>query len=463
MNHYKNKTNRSSRLMPKLPIVAIIGRPNSGKSSLFNRLIRKRHAIISDIPGTTRDTIAHRIETPDMNYLLLDTGGIGGGSQDSDMESNVQKQAHLAIQHADLIIFTVDATEDLTSSDYAVVDVLRKQRRTHVPVILVLSKCDNLERAEEAFSQAYAFGITDNVIATSAMNKMGIEQLQEQIVHELKKLHFDTQEKSENQKEENTPRVAIIGKPNVGKSSLINAFMTEKQRELGGRIVSDTPGTTRDASDTFIKHDDKEYLFIDTAGIRRKSHIVEEIENYAYLRSIKALEQSDIAVLVLDATEDINRQDKRIAQMALQEGKGFLLLLNKIDIFEGKHRQIVLQKVQHALSFCRFIPILPCSAKTREGLLKIFDLIALINENRRRRIPTKELHNWYEGVAHGQSVAQLSSIKHITQASDIPPTFVLFTKNSKKIQLSHLRYLENQMRLTFGFEGTPIRWVMKAG
>ncbi|PIP65770.1 ribosome biogenesis GTPase Der [Candidatus Peregrinibacteria bacterium CG10_big_fil_rev_8_21_14_0_10_49_16] len=449
--------------MPKLPIVAIIGKPNSGKSSLFNRLIRKWHAIVSDIPGTTRDTIVHRIETQDLSYLLLDTGGIGGGSRDKDLEDDVERQAHLAIENADLVVFVLDALHDLTASDYAVADVLRKQKRGHVPVLLVLSKCDNPERADELLPHVYSLGIAEDVIVTSAVHRMGIDQLETEIVHALQKLHFGVEAGSDERAADSCPRIAVVGTPNVGKSSLINAFMTEGQRKSASRIVSNLPGTTRDASDTLVKHDGKEYLFVDTAGMRRKAHVKEDIESYAYLRSIKAVEQSDIVVLVLDAQDRISRQDKRLARMALEEGKGLLILLNKIDTLAGEEREAKTYEVRRALSFCQFVPLLPCSAETREGLLKIFDLLALIQINRARRIPTKELHNWYEQVAYGQSVTQLSSAKHITQASDIPPTFVLFTKQPKKIQLSHLRYLENQMRSTFGFEGTPIRWVTKAG
>lgn len=446
--------------MPKLPTVAIIGRPNTGKSTLFNRLIGRRRAIVSDTPGTTRDHVAARVE-PDNDaipYLLVDTGGMGGGTADVDLEDDVHQQSLLALEHADVIVFTLNSREELTSSDFEIVDLLRKHKQKHVPVLLVLTKCDDPATLGESLPQYYQLGIADQIIPISAPHRIGIEELEAEINKKLSALNFtkDTEEKPEKA----IPRVAIIGKPNVGKSSLVNAFMSENQRQKSPLLVSDIPGTTRDSTDTIIRYHDQEYSFVDTAGIRRKKSTEGEIETYAYFRSIQALEECDIAVLVLDASEPVSKQDKRIAGIAVEEGKGIIILANKIDKLEGDARSQALRHIEYELSFCKYATILPCSANTREGLLKIFDMIEMVQRNRVRRIPTKELNDWYKDCIYGQPMASLIS-KHITQSEDVPPTFVIFVNDPKRVQVTQLRFLDNNIRKVFGFEGTPIRWITK--
>tara|TARA_Y100000310_G_scaffold344158_1_gene455437 strand:- start:2029 stop:3375 length:1347 start_codon:yes stop_codon:yes gene_type:complete len=446
--------------MPTLPAVAIIGRPNTGKSTLFNRLVGRRKAIVSDIPGTTRDHVAHRIEGEEVDYLLLDTGGMGGGTEDSDLEDDVHRQSLLALEHADAIVLTINSREELTSSDFEIIDILRKNKRDHVPVILVATKCDNPEETDEALPHYYELGIAKRVIAVSAPHKIGIDDLQDAIESELKALHFQKDEKDETQ---SIPKISIIGKPNVGKSSIVNAFMSETQREKSPMLVSEIPGTTRDTTDTTIRYHEQEYLFMDTAGIKKRKQTMDsEIETHAYFRSVKALEMCDICVLVLDANEPVSRQDKRIAAMATEEGKGLIILLNKIDLLESDQKKSVFAAVEYELQFCRFASIIPCSAESREGLLKIFEAIESVQRNRTRRLPTKDLHRWFRDTVASHPMGSLASAKHITQAEELPPTFVIFVKNPQKVQITQLRTLENNLRRTYAFEGTPIRWITKA-
>ncbi|MDD5103316.1 MAG: ribosome biogenesis GTPase Der [Candidatus Peribacteraceae bacterium] len=446
--------------MPLLPTVAIIGRPNTGKSTLFNRLVGKRLAIESEVAGTTRDHVSHLLETKTVDFLLLDTGGMGGGTDDKSFEQDVHRQSLLALENADLILFTINSREELTKGDHTIFDLLRRNRRRHVPVILVPTKCDNPETLEDKLVEYLALGISDVVIPVSAPHAIGTEELVDAIVKELKKLHFKKQEKA---KASDPPKVAVIGKPNVGKSSLINAFMSDPQRKISPMLVSDIPGTTRDAVDTTIRFEEREYLFIDTAGIRRRTKVEEGVEHYAVLRSIQALEQCDVALLVLDATAPVSHQDQRLAALAMESGKGLILLLNKIDTLKSEERAAKIAELELSLSFCRFAPLLPCSATTRDGLLKVFPLIAQVQQNRLRRIPTSELHRWFTDAVYGQPLKVLSKTKHLTQADEVPPTFVLFVKNPRDIRPSELRFLENRLRSMFDFTGTPVRWITKSG
>lgn len=445
--------------MARLPLVAIIGRPNTGKSTLFNRMVGSRIAIESEVAGTTRDHIAHKMENDELDYLLLDTGGMGGGTEDEDFEENVHGQSLLAIANADLILFTINAREELTSSDQEIVQILRKRKRGHVPVFFVPTKCDNNKVAEEARLTCMEIGLGETIYPVSAFHGIGVGDLEEGIIAELKKLHF---EKAAKGSEKSMTRIAIIGKPNVGKSSMINALMSEEQRQTSPRLVSDIPGTTRDTTDTVIRYEGKEYLFVDTAGLKRNAKTQEGIDQYAMLRSIQALQEADIAVLLVDAHEPISKQDKRIADLAVESGKGLLILLNKSDLLTPEEKKEKLIETEAALSFCPFAVKLFVSAKTRAGLLKMFDQLETIKTNRERRIPTKELRNWFSRTIEGQPMRPLNTAKHITQAEELPPTFVLFVRDPSKIEESKLRFLERRMREAFDFSGTPVRFLMRA-
>lgn len=448
--------------MAKLPVVAIIGRPNTGKSTLFNRFVGSRRAIVSDTPGTTRDHVVYRIERDDMDFLLLDTGGMGGGSVDTDFEKDVSSQSTVALSSADLILFTINTQEPMTSSDQNVLEILRKEKRSHVPVIIVATKCDSPGQAEDAVMEYQALGIADDVVPISAVHNVGVGDLEETIIRHLKTLHFEKKKKEDELSAERPPRIALVGRPNVGKSSLVNAFMSEPQRKLSSRMVSDVPGTTRDSSDTVILNEGKEFVFVDTAGLRRKSRVDEDLEYYSNMRSIQAIEDSDVTVLMLDAKDVVSKQDKRIASLAVEAGKAMIIFINKADELTPEEREEKEAEVRASLPFCRFATLMFGSAKTRDGILKIFPLIESAQRNRMRRIPHKELMRWFEAATPRIPAQALAKSKYVTQAEELPPTFVIFVKDPKKVGVSQLRYLENNIRNMFAFEGTPIRWITKA-
>ena len=448
-----------SGLMAQVPMVAIIGRPNTGKSTLYNRLIGRQHAIVTETPGTTRDHVAGMIEGEAVDYLLVDTGGMGGGTEDTDLEGDIEKQSRLALANADLILFTVSSRDDITSSDLAVADILRREKRRHVPVLIVITMCDNPAATDEILPTFYELGIGDRLLPVSAPHNLGIDDLKAAIEEALQALHFG----KTTEPPQDAITVALLGRPNVGKSSIINALMSDTQRAAAPRLTSETAGTTRDAVDTTIQHEGKTYVFTDTAGLRHGAQPDNDIEVYAEFRALRALERSDIAVLALDATQPVSRQDKRIADLVADSGKGLILLLNKIDLVPTSEREAVTKEARAALAFCRFAPILAGSATTRQGLLKLFPLLETVAQNRTRRIVTQDLHRWFLDVAQGQPLGQLAQSKHITQAEELPPTFVVFVRDPKRVPVSQLRYLERRLRETFAFEGTPVRWITKRG
>ncbi len=447
--------------MARLPTVAIIGRPNTGKSTLFNRLVGRRQAIVSEVAGTTRDHVAARVEEEDIDYLLVDTGGIGGGSSDADLEDDVSAQTLIAMESADLILFTIVASEDLTASDWNVTEMLRKKRKRHVPVIIVATKCDRSDMLDDKLPDLHRLGVAEEIVGISAIHNVGSEDLRDAIAAQLKKLRFGKQEKAA--VDENAPRIAIVGKPNVGKSSIINALMSDPQRNASPRLVSPIAGTTRDIADTVIRHEEKDYIFVDTAGLRRQTKVNEQIETVSAIKSIQALESADVVILVLSSVEPVSKQEKRLAALAVQEGKGLIILLNKSDLLPKNDKERLVEEIQKELQFARFAAFLFVSAETREGLLKMFPLLESVVRNRLRRIPTKELHNWYAQAIQNIPSQPLARVKHVTQAEDPPPTFVLFLKNPKSVRATDLKYLENTLRRTFAFEGTAIRWKTKEG
>jgi GTP-binding protein len=417
--------------MAKLPTVAIIGRPNTGKSTLFNRMIGKRRAIVSDVPGTTRDHVSERIDEESVSYLLVDTGGMGA-TYDTDFEEDVFEQSMLALEHADVILLTINGKEDLTEDDHNIIDVLRKKRKRHVPVLVVLTKVDNEDIAESTAPQPHEVRIGDDVLHVSATHNRGVDELRERIVQELKRMHFGPLE----ERTDGVLRIAIVGKPNVGKSSLVNALMSDMQREQSALLVSEVAGTTRDSTDTLVHFNERPYMLVDTAGIKKHTQSLEQIERYAMLRTVQALESADIGVLVLDATQPVSQQDKKIASLIAQSGKGMVILANKMDTLKGEERKEKLADIALMLNFCRYAKILPCSAKTRDGVVKLFDVAEAVQAARQRRIPMRELTKWFERVTYGQPLGEIARSKYITQAEDIPPTFVIFVKNPKKVRAS---------------------------
>lgn len=447
--------------MPKLPTVAIIGRPNTGKSTLFNRMIGSRRAIVTDVPGTTRDLLSHRIDGDNVSYLLVDTGGIGA-TRDKDFEKDVAGQSLLAIENADVILFTVNGKEPLTKDDRTVAAILRKKRKRHVPVIVVVTKADTPGMEDAIIHDYHEVSIGERIMAISAPHLIGVDELSEAIEEELVKLHFG-KETQDDETEETIPRIAIVGRPNVGKSSIVNALMAPSLREINPILVSPIAGTTRDSIDTLVHYHDHPYMLVDTAGLRKRARANEdELERYSVMRTMSAVEGSDVVVLVVDASTLVTQQDKKIAALASESGKGLIIIVNKIDLLKGEARKQRLQDIQTLLNFCRFATFIPCSALTGEGLTKLFDVVEAVQLSRVRRISTHQLQRWFQQVIHDQPVGQLATCKHITQAKDIPPTFVLFVRDPKRISISQLRFLENRFRETFGFDGTPIRWITKA-
>lgn len=446
--------------MARLPLVAIVGRPNTGKSTLFNRMAGGRIAIESSVSGTTRDHVLHHVTGEKVDYLLADTGGIGGGTTDKDFEKDVQAQSILAIEAADVIIMTVNSREELTKGDREAINLLRKRKRNHVPVLLAMTKVDNFKKEDEAVSVGLSLGLSDDVFAVSAPHGLGIDELDEAVEKKLLSLHFA---KAEARSQDGTPRIAIVGKPNVGKSSLVNALMNEEQRQTSPRIVSDIPGTTRDSADTIIRHEGMSFTFVDTAGLKRQSRTEKGIEGYAMLRSLQAIDDCDVALLLLDGTEQISKQDKRIADQVIESGKGLCIVVNKADKLDAEKKKEKLQEIRMNFQFCKYAQVLFVSAKTKEGILKTFVHLQNAAQNRVRRVPLKELHRWLTDAVHGQPMHALHSAKHIVQAEDAPPTFVIFVRDPKKVQLSQLRFLENRIRELYSFEGTPIKWITKMG
>ena len=429
------------------PILAIVGRPNVGKSTLFNALAGSRIAIIEDTPGVTRDRIYADIDWAGRNLTMIDTGGIEPDTNDVIL-AQMREQAQMAIDTADVILFITDLKMGLTDSDDKVADMLR---RSHKPVVLVVNKVDNYVKDEAAVYEFYSLGLGDPV-PISAANRTGLGDLLDEVLKVLP-------DKKGSEVEDDRPKVAIIGKPNVGKSSLINRLLGENRL-----IVSDIAGTTRDAVDTAVKYNGKEYVFIDTVGLRRKNRVKEDLEHYMILRAVAAVERSDIAVLVIDAEEGVTEQDAKIAGIAHDRGKGIIIAVNKWDAIE-KETNTAKEFTQRIRSTLAYADILFVSAKTGQRLPKLYDEIDAVLENASRRVQTGVLN---EILSEATALQQPPMDKgkrlrclYITQVSVKPPTFVLFVNDKQLMHFSYLRYLENKIRETFSFKGTAIRILIR--
>lgn len=433
------------------PIVAVVGRPNVGKSTLFNALAGERISIVKDTPGVTRDRIYADVSWLDKDFTLIDTGGIEPDSQDVIL-SQMRAQAQIAIETADVIIFLVDVKQGLVDSDAKVADMLRRSRK---PVVLVVNKVDSFKKYEADIYEFYNLGIGEPH-PVSAANKLGLGDMLDVVAS-----HFgQTQEADE--ADDDRPKVAIVGKPNVGKSSLINKLLGENRL-----IVSDIAGTTRDAVDTEISYKGKEYIFIDTAGIRRKNKVKEELEHFMVVRAVSAVEKADVVVLVIDAVEGVTEQDAKIAGIAHERGKAVIIAVNKWDAVEKNDKTIyrVTEKVRNILSFMPYAEILFISALTGQRLDKLFATINIVSENHAMRVGTGVLN---EIMAEAVALQQPPSDKgkrlklyYITQVAVKPPTFVIFVNSKELMHFSYTRYIENQIRETFGFKGTPLRFIIR--
>ena len=432
------------------PIVAIVGRPNVGKSTLFNALAGEKISIVKDTPGVTRDRIYADIDWLNYNFTMIDTGGIEPDSNDIIL-SQMREQAQIAIDTADVIIFMTDVKQGLIDADAKVADMLRRSRK---PVILVVNKVDNFNRMMADVYEFYNLGIGDPV-PISASQKSGLGDMLDKVIEHFHSLNLE-------EEEDERPKVAIVGKPNVGKSSIINK-LTGQSRV----IVSNIAGTTRDAIDTDVKYNGKEYVFIDTAGIRRKSKVKEEIERYSVIRTVTAVERADVVVIVIDATEGVTEQDAKIAGIAHENGKGIIIAVNKWDAIEKNDKTVYeyKNKVRQVLSFMQYAEIMFISAKTGQRLPKLFEMIDMVIENHSLRIETGVVNEiMAEAVAMQQPPSDKGKrlrLYYITQVSVKPPTFVIFVNDKELMHFSYTRYIENRIREAFGFRGTPLRFIIR--
>lgn len=435
--------------MPK-KIAAIVGRPNVGKSTLFNKLVGRRISIVEDTPGVTRDRIYAECEWLNRVFLLADTGGIEVKSDDIIL-SQMRAQAQLAIETADVIIFVTDIRTGVTAEDMDIANMLRKSGK---PIVLCVNKVDTPGKTPDEIYEFYNLGLGDPY-PVSSVHGLGTGDLLDRVLE----LFGDDVE------EENDPdaiKVAIIGKPNVGKSSLVNYIAGEKRL-----LVSDIPGTTRDAVDTQVTNEHGKFIFIDTAGIRRKSKIEDNIEHYSVIRSYSAVERADVCIIMIDAAEGFTEQDSKIAGFAHEEGKACIIAVNKWDLVEktGKTMDEYRKKLMIDFSFMSYAPIIFISAKTGKRVDRLFHLIKYVNEQNSIRISTGMLNDVLseavERVQPPSDKGKRLKIMYITQPSTKPPTFVIFVNHAELFHFSYQRYIENQIRSTFGLEGTPIRFIIR--
>ena len=432
------------------PIVAIVGRPNVGKSTLFNVLAGEKISIVQDTPGVTRDRIYADINWLDYNFTLIDTGGIEPESDNIILKS-MREQAEIAIETADVILFMTDVRQGMVDDDAKVADMLRRSKK---PIVLVVNKVDSFEKFMPDVYEFYNLGLGDPH-PISGSSRLGIGDMLDEVVS-----HFN--ESAKDDTEDERPRIAIIGKPNVGKSSIINKLLGEDRV-----IVSDIAGTTRDAVDTEIVRNGREYVFIDTAGLRRKSKIKEDIERYSIIRSVAAVERCNVAVLVIDATEGITDQDAKIAGIAHDRGKGMIIAVNKWDAIEKNDKTIYkfTEEIRNKLSYMPYAELLFISAQTGQRLPKLFETIDAVIENHSLRIATGVLNEiMSEAVAMQQPPSDKGKrlkLYYITQVSVKPPTFVIFVNDKELMHFSYTRYIENRIRESFGFRGTPLKFIIR--
>lgn len=431
------------------PVVAIVGRPNVGKSAFFNYLIGKRISIVEDTPGVTRDRIYGECEWRGRKFTLIDTGGIEPENAD-EIFAQMRRQAQLALETADVVIFMVSIKDGMVASDMEVANMLRKSRK---PVVLACNKVDNVGKPPDEMYEFFNLGIGEP-LAVSAAHGLGMGE----VLDEVYKFFPEGDEFEES----DVIKVAVVGKPNAGKSSLINRILGEERV-----IVSNVPGTTRDAIDTYYKAGDDSYIFIDTAGIRRKSKVSDKIEKYSVIRSFTAIDRADVCLILIDAAEGVTEQDTKICGYAHEQGKASIIVVNKWDIVEKETGTLegYRKDVYNKLAYMTYAPVLFISALTGQRVQKVFELIKFVSNQHSTRISTGMLNDVVnEAIAMVQPPSDKGKrlkIYYATQASVRPPTFVLFVNNIELMHFSYQRYIENQLRKNFGFEGTPIRFKVR--
>ena len=432
------------------PIVALVGRPNVGKSTLFNVLAGERISIVKDTPGITRDRIYADVNWAGHDFTVIDTGGIEPDSKDIIL-SQMREQAEIAIDSADVIIFITDIKMGISDADDKVADMLRRSKK---PVVLAVNKVDNYKQQEMEIYEFYNLGMGDPV-AISAGQKTGIGDLLDEVIK-----HFP--ESTQNEEEDDRPRIAIVGKPNVGKSSIINKLLGTNRV-----IVSDVAGTTRDAIDTEIIHDGRPYVFIDTAGLRRKNKVHDDLEHYMILRTVSAVERADVVMIVIDGKEGVTEQDAKIAGIAHDRGKGCIVVVNKWDLVEKNDKTMneYRKKIFSVLSFMPYMEIMFISAETGQRMNKIFEEIDMVINNCAMRVQTGVLNEiMTEAVALNQPPSDKGKrlrLFYMTQVSVKPPTFVIFVNDRELMHFSYTRYIENKIREAFGFSGTPLKFIIR--
>ncbi|WP_311517100.1 ribosome biogenesis GTPase Der [uncultured Megasphaera sp.] len=432
------------------PLVAVVGRPNVGKSTLFNAIVKKRIAIVEDIPGVTRDRIYFDAEWLGREFTMIDTGGIEFVDAADRIFTDMRYQAELAIREADVILFVVDGKTGMQPQDEEVANILRTCGK---PVLLVVNKIDSVEQEMNMY-EFYALGMGDP-IGVSAVNLMNLGDLLDSVLQHIQ--HLPTPEERED-----TIHIALVGRPNVGKSSMTNALLGQERV-----IVSNVPGTTRDSIDTYWTYNDTSFVLIDTAGMRRKAKVDIPVERYSVVRALRAVDRSDVAVLVLDAQDGVTEQDKKIAGYIHEAGKGCIIVVNKWDLIDkaSKTSQSFEEDIRRELAFLQYAPILFASALTKQRVNRLADMVKFVAEQQHMRVSTSVLNELLEDAqltnpppAKG---GKLLRIYYMTQASVQPPTFILFVNEPRLMHFSYVRFLENRLRETFGFEGTPIRLILR--
>lgn len=432
------------------PLVAIVGRPNVGKSTLFNKISGERISIVEDIPGVTRDRIYSDVSWLDKHFTLIDTGGIEPYSKD-EILSKMREQAQLAIEMADVVVMMVNVKDGVTANDHEVAQMLMKAKKK---IVLAVNKVDNIGEPPMEFYEFYNLGLGDPVAISSA-NGLGIGDL----LDEITKLFPADADLSE---DEDEIKVAVIGRPNAGKSSLINKIMGEERV-----IVSNVAGTTRDAIDTHYEKNGDKFLFIDTAGMRKRGKVDESVERYSVIRSLAAIDRSDVCVIMIDGTEGMAEQDTKIAGYADNQGKACIFVINKWDIVEKNDKTMneFRRRLREVFAFMSYASMMFISAKTGQRVEKLLDEIKQVNEQHKRRITTGMLNDVLNEAVNKQQPpsdkGKRLRIYYGTQASVAPPTFVLFVNDKELFHFSYLRFIENQIRENFGFEGTPIRFIIR--
>ncbi len=429
-----------------MPIVALVGRPNVGKSTLFNRLIGEHRAVVHDVPGTTRDRLYGTAEWRDREFTVIDTGGIGLDTGEGDLLADIRLQAEEAMREADVIVWVVDASTGLTAADYEVADQLRSSRK---PVILVANKAENIRRQQDAVAEFSSLGFEEPVVI-SALHGEGTGDLLDAIVNWFPRAPAE---------EETRPAVsiAIVGRPNVGKSSLVNALVGSRRT-----IVRDEAGTTRDAIDTPIVRDGQTILLIDTAGIRRRGRIQTVVEKFSVMRAVRAIERADVAVLLIDATEGVLAQDAHVAGYVDEAAKGLIVAVNKWDLVEKhpKAQQEYTEALRRDLKFADWAPVIFLSAKTGQRVDRVVSEALAIQAERTKRVPTPQLNDVIRRAVEAHPLSERGrtlKIYYSAQTGTSPPRFTLFCNDPRMVHFSYVRYLDNTLRANFGFGGTPIR------